>query len=92
MLIFSSGCAENQKIRVTQQRMAKPSEKVTEEEGPFSDADSAENEVKSETLYVITEIDKENKTVSLMDTNSGRQRTYKYDNYTKFYDKYGETS
>jgi len=83
-LALTAGCAKNNQVRVTQQRMAKPAttEEVTEE--------ISEEPVTESSLYIITDIDLEGKTIGLMDVNSGRQRTYRYDTSTKFYDKYGD--
>jgi len=86
-MLLAVGCSDNQGIRVTQKRMAKPESAFDEKE---SSEDTTENEMANETLYVIADINLETKAVTLMDIDSGKQRTYKYDSRSVFLDKYGD--
>ncbi len=91
---YSGGIVQTRRGNVSQEESTE-TENTTEESENADNATevtSIESEVAtSGQVYILQYVDLEQQVVTLIDSDTGRERSFKYDVYTSFADKYGKT-
>lgn len=91
VMLLASGCAGSTDSGIIQERRGTGMKETEQQTEALESATEIEDPSLESRLYIITQIDTENKVIAVQKAADGRQFQYAYDTGTKFLDKYGDT-